>query len=59
MPFFYFFKIIFIFFEGELVTQLEHALQAAFQAEQEGANYELITAALIHDLGIETSLPLS
>lgn len=36
---------------GEAVTQLEHALQAATFAEREGATPELITAALIHDVG--------
>jgi phosphonate degradation associated HDIG domain protein len=33
------------------VTQLEHALQAALQAEEEGAGPELIAAALLHDIG--------
>lgn len=36
---------------GEAVTQLEHALQSAWQAEQEQASAELIAAALLHDLG--------
>lgn len=36
---------------GEAVTQGEHALQAALLAEQAGASAELITAALLHDLG--------
>jgi phosphonate degradation associated HDIG domain protein len=36
---------------GESVTQLEHALQAAYFAEQEGASPFLITAALLHDVG--------
>lgn len=36
---------------GEAVTQLEHALQAAALAEQEGASASLITAALLHDVG--------
>ena len=36
---------------GESVTQLEHALQCALLAEQEGASSELITAALLHDVG--------
>lgn len=36
---------------GEAVTQLEHALQAAALAEQEGAPAELIAAALLHDVG--------
>jgi len=38
-------------YEGEGVSQLEHALQAAELAEDEGAGAELITAALLHDLG--------
>lgn len=38
-------------YSGEPVTQLEHALQTARQAEVEGASDELVTAALLHDLG--------
>lgn len=38
-------------YSGEGVTQLEHALQAALAAEREGAAPELVTAALLHDLG--------
>jgi phosphonate degradation associated HDIG domain protein len=38
-------------YSGEPVTQLEHALQSAHLAEQEGADDELVTAALLHDLG--------
>ncbi len=38
-------------YTGEPVTQLEHALQTALQAEQEGADDALVTAALLHDLG--------
>jgi phosphonate degradation associated HDIG domain protein len=38
-------------YSGESVTQLEHALQCAFLAEQSGADDEIITAALLHDLG--------
>ncbi len=38
-------------YDGEPVTQLEHALQTATRAEQEGASPALITAALLHDLG--------
>jgi phosphonate degradation associated HDIG domain protein len=38
-------------YSGEPVTQLEHALQSAFQAENEGADEEVVTAALLHDLG--------
>ena len=35
----------------EAVSQLEHALQAAAQAEQNGADPSLIAAALLHDVG--------
>ncbi|MCR5864362.1 phosphonate degradation HD-domain oxygenase [Aquincola sp. J276] len=38
-------------YAGEPVTQQEHALQAAWLAEQAGADDELVTAALLHDLG--------
>ncbi|HEX2013222.1 MAG TPA: phosphonate degradation HD-domain oxygenase [Roseateles sp.] len=38
-------------YSGEPVTQLEHALQSALLAEASGADDELITAALLHDLG--------
>jgi phosphonate degradation associated HDIG domain protein len=38
-------------YAGEPVTQTEHALQAALQAEQSGADSALITAALLHDVG--------
>jgi phosphonate degradation associated HDIG domain protein len=38
-------------YAGEPVTQLEHALQSAALAEAEGADDELVTAALLHDLG--------
>ena len=38
-------------YSGEGVTQLEHALQCAQLAELEGVGAELITAALLHDLG--------
>jgi phosphonate degradation associated HDIG domain protein len=33
------------------VNQLQHALQAALQAEQSGCNAALVTAALLHDIG--------
>lgn len=33
------------------VNQLEHALQAALQAEQSGGDASLITASLLHDIG--------
>jgi phosphonate degradation associated HDIG domain protein len=38
-------------YAGEPVTQLGHALQSAALAEAEGADDELVTAALLHDLG--------
>jgi phosphonate degradation associated HDIG domain protein len=38
-------------YSGEGVTQLEHALQTAQRAEEDGADADLITAALLHDLG--------
>lgn len=38
-------------YTGEPVSHLEHALQCAQQAEQEGADDGLVTAALLHDLG--------
>jgi len=38
-------------YSGEGVTQLEHALQSAQFAEDEGASDPLVTAALLHDLG--------
>ena len=40
-----------IAYSGEGVTQLEHALQSAQRAEQDGGDAELVTAALLHDLG--------
>jgi phosphonate degradation associated HDIG domain protein len=40
-----------IAYSGEGVTQLEHALQCAHLAEGENASDELVTAALLHDLG--------
>jgi gamma-butyrobetaine dioxygenase len=36
---------------GEQVTETEHALQAAYLAEQAGASNELIAGALLHDIG--------
>jgi phosphonate degradation associated HDIG domain protein len=36
---------------GEPVSQQEHALQTAWQAEQEGATDALVVAALLHDIG--------
>lgn len=38
-------------YSGEPVTQLQHALQTATLAEASGADDELVTAALLHDLG--------
>lgn len=38
-------------YAGEPVTQTEHALQAAFSAEQADESPELIVAALLHDIG--------
>jgi phosphonate degradation associated HDIG domain protein len=38
-------------YSGEPVTQAQHALQSAALAEDAGASAELITAALLHDLG--------
>lgn len=36
---------------GEPVSQLEHALQAAYHAQSEGAAAWLVVAALLHDIG--------
>ena len=36
---------------SEAVTELEHALQCAALAQQEGADDELVVAALLHDFG--------
>jgi phosphonate degradation associated HDIG domain protein len=36
---------------GEAVSQTEHALQSAHLAEQSGAPYYLVVAALLHDIG--------
>jgi [1-hydroxy-2-(trimethylamino)ethyl]phosphonate dioxygenase len=36
---------------GEPVSQKQHALQAAYQAEQERAPQSLVVAALLHDVG--------
>ena len=36
---------------GEAVSQLEHALQCAYFAEQAGHNQEVILACLFHDVG--------
>ncbi|MEO7941199.1 MAG: HD domain-containing protein, partial [Burkholderiaceae bacterium] len=39
--------------EGYKVTRLEHSLQSATRAEEDGEDIELIVAALLHDLGDE------
>jgi gamma-butyrobetaine dioxygenase len=36
---------------GESVSQLDHALQAAYLAEREGSPDPLVVAALLHDIG--------
>jgi predicted HD phosphohydrolase len=36
---------------GYQVSRLEHSLQSATRAERDGADIEMIVAALIHDLG--------
>jgi phosphonate degradation associated HDIG domain protein len=38
-------------YDGEPVTQLEHALQTARLAEEGGGTDALVTASLLHDLG--------
>lgn len=38
-------------YSGEPVTQTEHALQTAWQAEQNRAGAALVTASLLHDVG--------
>ena len=38
-------------YSGENVSQLEHALQTAQRAQDAGADDELVTACLLHDLG--------
>src|SRR5580698_2091115 len=40
---------------GYPVTRLEHSLQAATRALRDGADDELIVAALIHDVGDDLS----
>ena len=37
--------------QGYQVTRLQHSLQTATRAEEDGADIELIVAALIHDIG--------
>ena len=36
---------------GEAVSQLQHALQCATLAQENGATDELIAACLLHDIG--------
>ena len=36
---------------GYQVTRLEHSLQSASRAEEDGADIEMIVAALVHDIG--------
>ena len=38
-------------YDGEAVSQLEHALQCAYLAEHSGAPTKLVVAALLHDIG--------
>ena len=38
-------------YQGEAVSQMQHALQTAHQAEREGASPALVAAALFHDVG--------
>jgi phosphonate degradation associated HDIG domain protein len=38
-------------YDGEGISQLEHALQSAHHAERAGAPRELVCAALLHDVG--------
>ncbi|MFM7425714.1 MAG: phosphonate degradation HD-domain oxygenase [Elainella sp.] len=38
-------------YDGEAVSQLDHALQAAAQAQSQSASPSLITACLLHDVG--------
>jgi len=42
-------------YSGEPVTQLEHALQTAWQAERAGASEPLVAASLLHDIGHMTN----
>lgn len=41
--------------QGYQVSRLEHSLQCATRAENDGADADLIVAALLHDLGDELS----
>ena len=42
---------------GFAVDQLEHALQTATRAERAGADYDVVVAALCHDIGKAISEP--
>ncbi|HUN71206.1 MAG TPA: HD domain-containing protein [Steroidobacteraceae bacterium] len=44
--------------DGYQVTRLQHSLQTATRAEADGADEEMIVAALVHDLG-DTLAPLN
>ena len=37
--------------EGYQITRLEHSLQTATRAEKDGADEEMVVAALLHDIG--------
>jgi predicted HD phosphohydrolase len=39
--------------QGYKVSRLEHSLQSATRAENDGADIEMIVAALVHDIGDE------
>jgi predicted HD phosphohydrolase len=41
--------------EGYKVNRLQHSLQSATRAEADGADLEMIVAALVHDMGDELS----
>jgi len=44
-------KLLSVSLGGYAVTRLEHSLQAATRARRDGADDELVVAALIHDVG--------
>jgi predicted HD phosphohydrolase len=44
-------KLLSVSLGGYAVTRLEHSLQAATRARRDGADDELVAAALIHDVG--------
>lgn len=43
--------------DGFSVDQMQHALQTATRAERDGADEEVVVAALLHDLGKLISVP--